>query len=63
MKCPKCKKKLEKVNVKVYGAKTRALSYQCGECPYILYDPVTSKKVIGELRANPPEKLIKLSNK
>ena len=63
MKCPKCNSDLRKVNVKVQGADNRAISYQCPKCDYFEFEPLSSKKVIEELRETPlkiKQKIIKL---
>lgn len=60
--CPKCKTRLRKVEVKVAGAKTRAVSYQCPKCDYFEFE--SSEKVLEELRNTPlkiKHKIIKLS--
>ncbi|MFC1691276.1 hypothetical protein ACFL0W_03780 [Nanoarchaeota archaeon] len=64
MNCPKCKSKLRKVKVGVFGAKNKALSYQCPKCDYFEFEPKSSKKVLSELRETPlriKQKVIKLS--
>lgn len=64
MKCPKCEGILKKVDVSVYGAQQKALSYQCPKCGYFEFEPVSSKKVIEELRETPlkiKQKIVKLS--
>lgn len=64
MKCPTCKTKLKKVQVKVAGAKTKAVSYQCPKCKYFEFEPESSKKIIAELRETPlkiKQKIVKLS--
>ena len=64
MKCPKCNSDLRKVNVKVQGADNRAISYQCPKCDYFEFEPLSSKKVIEELRETPlkiKQKIVKLS--
>lgn len=64
MKCPKCDSNLEKVAIKVYGATSKAISYQCPKCDYFEFEPVSSKKVIEELRETPlkiKQKIVKLS--
>jgi len=67
MKCPKCSGKLEKVEVSVEGASQKALSLQCPKCEYVEFDPVSSSKVIDELkRKETPlkirQKIVKLSH-
>lgn len=64
MKCPKCKGTLKKVNVNVYGAKQKAVSYQCQGCDYFEFEPTSSKKVLEELREAPlkiKQRIVKLS--
>ena len=64
MKCLKCNSDLRKVNVKVQGADNRAISYQCPKCDYFEFEPLSSKKVIEELRETPlkiKQKIIKIS--
>ncbi len=64
MKCPKCNANLKKVEVSVQGAKSKAISYQCPKCDYFEFDPLTSKKVVEELRETPlkiKQKIVKLS--
>ncbi len=64
MKCPKCSATLRKVYVRVHGAKSKAVSYQCTKCDYFEFDPLTSRKVVEELRETPlkiKQKIVKLS--
>jgi len=64
MNCPNCKTKLRKVEVKVQGAKKKAISYQCPKCDYFEFDPASSKKVVEELRdvtLKIKQKVVKLS--
>ena len=64
MKCPKCDSGLKKVEVIIHGAKQKAVSYQCSNCDYFEFEPISSKKVIDELRTGPlkiKQKIIKLS--
>ena len=49
MKCPNCNSNLRKVQVKVHGAKNKAISYQCGKCEYFEFEGKSSKKVLDEL--------------
>ena len=65
MKCPKCDSNLKKVEVKVQGAKSRVISYQCPKCDYFEFEPVSAKKVVEELKEselNIKQKIIKLSH-
>lgn len=64
MKCPNCNATLKKVSVRVHGAKSKATSYQCSKCNYFEFDPLSSKKVVEELRESPlkiKQKIVKLS--
>ena len=64
MKCPKCNSDLRKVEVKVQGAKSKAISYQCPDCDYFEFEPISSEKVVQELREAPlkiKQKIVKLS--
>jgi len=64
MKCPKCNSVLRKVEVKVQGAKSKAISYQCPDCDYFEFEPTSSEKVVKELRETPlkiKQKIVKLS--
>ncbi len=64
MKCQKCNSELKKVEVKVQGAKSKVVSYQCPDCDYFEFEPISSQKVIQELRESPlkiKQKIIKLS--
>ena len=64
MKCPKCNSNLREVEVKVQGAKSKAISYQCPDCDYFEFEPISSEKVVQELREVPlkiKQKIVKLS--
>lgn len=64
MNCPKCYAELKEIEVKVYGAKNKALSYQCTACDYFEFDPKSSKQVVEELIQTPlkiKQKVVKLS--
>src|SRR3989338_5280038 len=64
MKCPQCNAALKTDAVKVHGATNKALSYQCSKCDYFAFEPVSSQKVISELRETPlkiKQKIVKLS--
>lgn len=64
MKCQNCSSELKKVEVKVHGAKSKAISYQCPNCDYFEFEPISSQKVIQELRETPlkiKQKIVKLS--
>ena len=64
MKCPQCNAVLKTVTVKVHGATNKAISYQCSKCDYFAFEPVTSQKVVAELRESPlkiKQKIVKLS--
>ena len=64
MKCQNCNSELKKVEVKVHGAKNKAVSYQCPNCDYFEFEPISSAKVLQEIRDTPlkiKQKIIKLS--
>ncbi|MBI2671942.1 zf-TFIIB domain-containing protein [Candidatus Woesearchaeota archaeon] len=64
MKCPKCGNQLKKVEIVVHGATQKVVSYQCANCDYFEFEPVSSKKVLDELRSGPlkiRQKIVKLS--
>ncbi len=64
MKCQQCNSSLEKVEVKVQGAMSKVTSYQCPRGDYFEFEPVSSQKVIAELRETPlkiKQRVIKLS--
>lgn len=64
MKCPHCKTTLKPVAVNVRGAHQKAMSYQCVRCDYFEFEPVSSQKVLAELRDTPlkiRQKIVKLS--
>jgi len=64
MRCPKCDSELKKIEVKIHGAKSRAISFQCPECDYFEFDQSSSEKVLSELKDQPlkiKQKIIKLS--
>lgn len=64
MECPNCHEKLNRVKVKVQGARQKVTSYQCSTCDYFEFEPVSSQRVIQELREAPlkiKQKVIKLS--
>lgn len=64
LRCPKCDSSLKKVEVSVHGAKQKAISYQCPKCNYFEFEPVSSKKVVEELRESPlkiKQRIVKLS--
>ncbi len=64
MKCPKCNTVLKENEVKVHGANNKLTSYQCPKCDYFEFEPLSSQKVIQELRETPlkiRQKIIKLS--
>lgn len=64
MKCPRCRGKLNKIYVNIYRAQQKALSYQCQQCDYFEFEPISSKKVVEELRETPlkiKQKIVKLS--
>ena len=62
--CPKCESDLKEVKVSVHGAKQKAISYQCPNCDYFEFEPISSTKVVEELRETPlkiKQKIVKLS--
>ena len=64
MKCPECDSNLRKVDVKIWGAENKAISYQCTKCDYFEFEPESSRKVVEELRETPlkiKQKVVKLS--
>ena len=64
MKCPKCSTNLKTVQVEVFGAKNKVTSYQCPHCDYFSFEPISSERVIEELKENPlkiKQKIVKLS--
>ena len=64
MNCPNCGAKLKQIAVSVYGAKSKASSYQCPNGDYIEFEPASSEKVLEELRQHPlkiKQTIIKLS--
>jgi uncharacterized protein (DUF2225 family) len=64
MICPKCNSELKKTEVKVSGARAKAISYQCPKCDYFEFEPISSQKVVEELRETPlkiKQKIVKLS--
>lgn len=66
MICPKCNSKLNKVEVDVEDAKTKAVSYQCTNCDYVTFEPKSAIEVIREIKEKESplkikQKIIKLS--
>ena len=64
MKCPNCNSALKRIKVAVDGARNKVISYQCGKCDYFTFDPVSSRKVVEELRDTPlriEQRIVKLS--
>ena len=62
--CPECNSELRKVDVRIYGAKNKALSHQCTKCDYFEFEKDSSKKVMEELHKNAlkiKHKIVKLS--
>tara|TARA_Y100000310_G_scaffold268673_1_gene281383 strand:- start:4149 stop:4469 length:321 start_codon:yes stop_codon:yes gene_type:complete len=63
--CPNCNLKLRKVSVKVAGAKSKAVSFQCKKCDYFEFEQDSSQQVLEELR-DPPlkiqQRIVKLSH-
>ena len=65
MKCPECNLDLRRVEVSAWGAKRKAISYQCPKCDYYEFEEGSYKKVIEELRKTPlriRQRVIKLSH-
>ncbi len=52
MKCPKCKKELEEIDVEIEDAKSKAKSWQCPDdnCTHIRFDEKSMEKVIKEIK-------------
>ena len=64
MKCSECGLLLKKVDVVVHGATQKVTSYQCSQCDHFEFEPISSKKVLDELRSGPlkiKQKIVKLS--
>ena len=64
MMCPKCSSVLRKVDVKVHGAESKAVSYQCPKCDYFEFEQGSSQRVLAELRESPlkiRQTIVKLS--
>ena len=64
--CPNCKSKLNKVQVEIEDAETKAISYQCPNCDFFTFEPETTLKIIKEIKAKESplkikQKIIKLS--
>ena len=49
MKCKRCGKKLEKIEVEIEGAENKAVSYQCS-CGYVEFEKESATKVVRELK-------------
>lgn len=48
----------------MHGAENKAISYQCPNCDYFEFEPLSSTRVIEELRETPlkiKQKIVKLS--
>lgn len=63
-KCPNCNHELKEVEVKIAGAKTKAISYQCPVCNYFEFEEKSSANVLNELIDQPlklKQKIVKLS--
>jgi predicted RNA-binding Zn-ribbon protein involved in translation (DUF1610 family) len=50
MICPTCGLDLEKVKVKVAGAKKHAISRQCPACDFFDFEPSSARQVSRELK-------------
>ncbi len=66
MKCPKCGKRLDRIEVEVEGAHSKAVSYQCDNCGFVEFEKKSASKVLKELkiRESPlkiKQKIVKLS--
>ena len=67
MKCPKCGKELEEIDVEIEDAKSKVKSWQCpdDDCTYIKFDQKDAKKVVQEIKEkealNLQQNIIKLS--
>jgi len=64
MKCPRCNAELRTVKVAVWGARSKATSYQCPDCDYFEFEQASSQKVLQELRETPlkiRQKIVRLS--
>ena len=66
MKCPNCNHELEKVEVNIEDAESPAISYQCSNCDYYSFEPVSTMKVLNEIKKKESplkmrQKIIKLS--
>ncbi len=51
MKCHKCNLNLKIIRVNIHNTKNKAISYQCSKCDYFEFEPISSKKIIEELKA------------
>ena len=66
MKCPRCESKIRKVKVAIEGTRLKAISMQCINCDYFVFDQKSMEKAIADIksRENPiviKQKIIKLS--
>jgi len=64
MKCSKCNVDMKHVFVSVKGSVNKVRSFQCPQCDYFEFEPISSQKVVQELRESPlkiKQKIIKLS--
>lgn len=64
--CPNCKSKLNKVNVEIEDAETKAISFQCPDCDFFTFEPESTLKIIKEIKTKESplrikQKIIKLS--
>jgi len=64
--CPECRKQMEKVDVTIEGAETKATSYQCTHCNHYEFEQTSAKQVLEELKEKESplrlqQKLVKLS--
>ncbi len=66
MECPNCKTEMQKVMVKVGGAREEVVSFQCRKCKQIDFEPESARRVVQELKMKETplkikQKIIKLS--
>ena|SRR3989344_4812784 len=65
MKCKRCGKTIERVEVEIEGAENKAISYQCS-CGYVKFEKESAAEVIKELKLKESplkikQKIVKLS--
>ncbi|MBI3622947.1 hypothetical protein HY212_02605 [Candidatus Pacearchaeota archaeon] len=64
--CPNCGSKLNKVNVDIEDVETKAISYQCPNCDFFVFDPKNTLEIIKEIKEKESplkikQRIIKLS--